>query len=311
MNMCGCNKSGPLCHFVWNKWTTIIWIILLQYTTGYTPTARLKNKHGLKANQPNFLATKQNYTVSTDHLAVLSCAVQQLGTKTVVWRKVSEPNPLTVGKVTFVADSRIQTHHVVHKDQWNLHIRNVGKSDAGAYECQISTKDRNLRKIFYLKVVDNKVDDRYVVDHSGIMITGNFHVEIGDTLHMTCNATESDIPLEDIAWFKDGTDLEGSDRVRIYKKLSLKGKTIKSDIYIDRVDMSDTGYYLCRTTDHLTTHKHVQVLNTAVNKDKRGTAIDTLVSQEQKNKGNNSSATLPGKVLIFIAFLFDFLRNAL
>ena len=93
------------------------------------------------------------------------------------------------------------------------------------------------------------------------MITGNIHVEIGDTLHMTCNATESDIPLEDIAWFKDGTDLEGSDRVRIYKRLSLKGKTIKSDIYIDRVDMSDTGYYLCRTTDHLTTHKHVQVLN--------------------------------------------------
>ena len=59
--------------------TNIKTIILI----GYTPTARLKNKHGLKANQPNFLATKQNYTVSTDHLAVLSCAVQQLGTKTV------------------------------------------------------------------------------------------------------------------------------------------------------------------------------------------------------------------------------------
>ena len=59
--------------------------------------------------------------------------------------------------MTFVADSRIQTHHVVHKDQWNLHIRNVGKSDAGAYECQISTKDRKLRKIFYLEVVGRSI----------------------------------------------------------------------------------------------------------------------------------------------------------
>lgn len=308
--MYGRSKYRSWYCFVRNAWNFMIWILILGFTSGYKPQNRIKDRDLSDGNQPIFLPTQQNYTVYRGHLAVLSCGVESLGTKTVVWKKETDSNPLTIGKLTYVTDSRIQTHHVVLKDQWNLHIRNVDVPDAGFYECQVSTKERNLRRIFHLTVID-KEDDDITSNPSGIMISGNLHVEIGDTLHMTCNATDPSIPLDDVSWFKDGNALRGSDRVRIFKQINLRG-SIQSDIFIDKVQMSDTGYYLCRTTDDLTTHKHVQVLNTAVNKDKRGTAIDSLKDDERRyNSRNMASAKISGKLVIFIAFLIDFLSNAL
>ena len=46
----------------------------------------------------------------------------------------------------------MQAHHVIHKGQWNLHIRNVSINDSGAYECQVSTKTRDIRRAFFLTV---------------------------------------------------------------------------------------------------------------------------------------------------------------
>lgn len=77
---------------------------------------------------------------------------------------------------------------------------------------------------------------------------------------MICNATDATTPLEDIAWFKDGDHLEKNTRATIYKTVSPKGKSIKSDLYIDKVEMADSGYYLCRA-GALTSHEHAQVLN--------------------------------------------------
>ncbi|XP_021346024.1 uncharacterized protein LOC110445637 isoform X2 [Mizuhopecten yessoensis] len=109
---------------------------------------------GYATRTPEILATKKNYTVKRGSLAILHCTVQNLGTKTVVWRRASEENPLTVGEYTYVSDARFSTQHKVRLDQWNLHIRNVSLEDEGPYECQVSTKDRSIRRQFMLDVQD-------------------------------------------------------------------------------------------------------------------------------------------------------------
>ncbi|OQR67032.1 kin of IRRE protein 3-like [Tropilaelaps mercedesae] len=45
---------------------------------------------------------------------------------------------LTVGMDTFTADDRFQTMHVDSHD-WALQIKYVQMSDAGVYECQVSS----------------------------------------------------------------------------------------------------------------------------------------------------------------------------
>lgn len=70
----------------------------------------------------------------------------------VTWRRANPSVILTVGLYTYFGDSRFQTQNVLHKDQWNLHIRNVSLDDQGRYECQVSTKARDIRRSFYLNV---------------------------------------------------------------------------------------------------------------------------------------------------------------
>lgn len=70
----------------------------------------------------------------------------------VTWRRANPSLILTVGLFTYFGDARFQTHNVLHKDQWNLHIRNVSLQDQGRYECQVSTKGRDIRRSYQLHV---------------------------------------------------------------------------------------------------------------------------------------------------------------
>ncbi|KAJ8304479.1 hypothetical protein KUTeg_018062 [Tegillarca granosa] len=112
-----------------------------QMTNG-SRSNKKRNGRGYAAKMPTIITRETNYTYSTGKLAV-------------IWRRADYPNPLTIGKFTYVGDSRIQVHHVVHKDQWNLHIRNASKKDEGVYECQVSTSDRSIRKNFLLTINDD------------------------------------------------------------------------------------------------------------------------------------------------------------
>ena len=68
------------------------------------------------------------------------------------WRRAEEKTPLTIGTMTFVDDPRFEVAHIDESDDWNLMISNVTTKDTGAYECQISATDRELRKEVYLHV---------------------------------------------------------------------------------------------------------------------------------------------------------------
>ena len=56
----------------------------------------------------------------------------------VLWIRRKDGHVLTVGMDTFTADDRFQTMHVDNHD-WALQIKYVQTSDAGVYECQVSS----------------------------------------------------------------------------------------------------------------------------------------------------------------------------
>ena len=54
--------------------------------------------------------------------------------------------------MTFIDDERYEVAHIDDSEDWNLMISNVTTAETGTYECQISAKDRELRKEVYLHV---------------------------------------------------------------------------------------------------------------------------------------------------------------
>ena len=54
--------------------------------------------------------------------------------------------------MTYIDDERFEVAHIDESDDWNLMISNITTADTGAYECQISATDKELRKEVYLNV---------------------------------------------------------------------------------------------------------------------------------------------------------------
>ena len=69
----------------------------------------------------------------------------------VVWRRASEPNPISVGELLFSSDKRYNVSFSRERREFNLLIRNVQPTDAGVYECQVSSRDKIIRHVL-LKV---------------------------------------------------------------------------------------------------------------------------------------------------------------
>ncbi|KAK7477836.1 hypothetical protein BaRGS_00030914 [Batillaria attramentaria] len=246
---------------------------------------------------PSFLSTPTNVSFLSGEEAVLQCAIENRGTRTeilesafsvaslvacnmfcvcntfraVVWKRASEPTPLTIGDETFVGDRRMYVNHRKHSLEWNLHIRHATPEDSGVYECHVITKSRDVWQMILLHVEDVQYVPTYKPE---IQISGNQFVEKGNTLSLTCNATGFDYPPDELDWFKDGLKLIPGPRLKLTKDVSgsvyLSEKTIVSTLTISRAVMGDAGTYVCRASDMQVTSAKVNVLNTDTVNEKRG-----------------------------------------
>ncbi|VDI27369.1 Hypothetical predicted protein [Mytilus galloprovincialis] len=77
--------------------------------------------------------------VTEGDTATLVCSVTWPGRLIVIWTRVSDGNPLTIGTLVYTYDERISIQHS-RKNDWNLLIRNVKLYDAGKYVCQVNGK---------------------------------------------------------------------------------------------------------------------------------------------------------------------------
>ncbi|XP_067667283.1 zwei Ig domain protein zig-8-like [Haliotis asinina] len=230
---------------------------------------------------PKFLKTDTNVTFNKGEEAKLQCAIENIGTRTVVWRRSSDPNPLTIGTTTYFRDKRLYVYHEKLSLEWNLHIRNVSLEDAGVYECQISSKTRSIRHNVLLRVEDAPFRPTFKPD---IKISGPSYVEKGNELRLVCNATGDGYPPDGIDWFKDGHKITQDDRLHIQIVMSIVERTIISALYIKRATMTDAGTYVCRTSDLQITSTKVVILDTRTNNEKRD-------MNDDKPKGSGSATT--------------------
>ncbi|KAL8580650.1 hypothetical protein ACOMHN_043466 [Nucella lapillus] len=76
-------------------------------------------------------------------------------TNTIIWRRASDPNPLTIGELVYVEDDRYSVQRVPQRQEWNLMIQDARRTDGGVYECQISSR---LKLIHHLMLRVNSVE---------------------------------------------------------------------------------------------------------------------------------------------------------
>ncbi|XP_021346020.1 obscurin-like protein 1 isoform X1 [Mizuhopecten yessoensis] len=223
---------------------------------------------------PKFNPTPTNVTFMRGDLAILSCSVENLGTKYVIWRRTADPNPLSIGNTVFVADDRYHVNYIDYRVQWDLYIKNVSRKDAGLYECQVSSRERNIRRVVFLTVIEPPATSPKPTSKPKILITGSEFVEIGNKIYLMCNATTDDFPNDDLDWFKDGHEIiqnKNDQHITITKFVSLIDKLIYSVLTVNNVKMEDAGKYVCRTSDLHITSTLVNVLSEP---DKHGELID-------------------------------------
>ncbi|PVD19838.1 hypothetical protein C0Q70_20331 [Pomacea canaliculata] len=198
---------------------------------------------------PVFLPRPNNVTFHRGDTALLPCAIENVGTKTIIWRRASDPNPLTIGQLVYVNDDRYSIHSVPQRKEWNLLIRNVQQADGGVYECQISSRYKLIHHIL-LRV-------------NTIFMSGTKFVEKGDSIHLICNASGQNYPPEDLDWFKDGVKItaDGIRQITVDKFRVQSTKTLVSVLDKKYSDMGDAGTYVCRSSNMGVTSMKVHVLN--------------------------------------------------
>ncbi|KAK6188503.1 hypothetical protein SNE40_004666 [Patella caerulea] len=251
-----------------------ILLVLVIQTDGFGP------KHD-RIPTPKILPGETNITVREGGTAVLPCSVQYLGTKQVVWRRVEEDEYLTVGKTTWKADEALRINHEYKDNEvtsWDLRIVKVRPDHAGVYECQITSTTEYLRHVV-LNVVGPPIQEADVIFSAAVKVTGKDYVELGHRIHLRCNATGGPHMPEDIDWFKDGDKIDSDkyQHIIMTKYHSIKHRALISELYIDRSSMSDTGTYICRSSDDVISSKSVTVLLAESPNVKRGTgSLHTL-----------------------------------
>ncbi|XP_070210026.1 hemicentin-1-like [Littorina saxatilis] len=290
----------------------------------------------LRYTLPTFLNTSVNITSYRGTDVDLPCAIRNLGPKVVVWKKINQVNPITIGQFLFDPDSSYEVVRpkTPESPEWNLRITDVQMRHAGVYECQISTKEDLIRNVT-LTVVDAKPKNypvpprhdgrRRHPDETGmysvyscsrpclkrIKLDGNEFVEKGMAIMLNCTATAIDYRPKGVDWFKDGSKIKSDAHVLITE--SSDNNVLYSTLEIFRSNMSDAGTYVCRSSKYHVASLKVIVLNSESETIKKqrdkppyeGSTKHPPVGPPQGALGNSASKMSPASssVLLLHALL--------
>ncbi|XP_005103953.1 uncharacterized protein LOC101859116 isoform X1 [Aplysia californica] len=180
---------------------------------------------------------------------------------------------------------------------WDLVIRHLKPKDAGVYECQITSK-AGLVRFVTLNVVGppiTKPDASQLhrerpkgpapnltvsvcgaADMHGclISITGKRYVNLGERIHLVCNASGGVRIPDEIDWFKAGDKIDSVKyrNIVIEKYQSMAHRSFISELIIDHSSLHDTGDYICRSSRNDIANLKVTVLHAGRDNYRRGTA---------------------------------------
>ncbi|XP_053611985.1 hemicentin-1-like [Plodia interpunctella] len=210
-------------------------------------------------------------TVQLGDDAYLNCRISLLLDKTVSWvrrrGRDEMPELLTVGAVTYAADSRV-TVAKRYPGNWRLLIREVKPADEGVYECQISTHPPRVSRTF-LHVNTPQV---YVVDEAGGPLAEKFY-EAESTLALVCRARHVETPAV-LTWLHEGRALNAdTTRGGISVKTEQVAGGADSLLRLARVNSSDAGNYTCAVRGARSHTVSVHVLNESLAELHAGSSI--------------------------------------
>ncbi|XP_061192004.1 MAM domain-containing glycosylphosphatidylinositol anchor protein 1-like [Saccostrea echinata] len=235
------------------------WILILVLCLGVSGRNRYK-----KYIEPNFVKEPNNITIHRGQTAVLKCTVENLGPKTVVWRKKSDSYVLSIGDRMYadIEEMSVDVFKFPKYDriQTDLIIKHTQPSHSGLYECQISSK-KGYNFIVQLNVLDTQP-----AYEPALTINGTVYVSKFSKISLTCNATGAVRAPEDIDWFHKGQKIRQNDphwrhRTLIYKYQEVPGRSLVSNLTVERAREEDAGTYICRSSDKDTKSINVHVLN--------------------------------------------------
>ncbi|XP_069192175.1 zwei Ig domain protein zig-8 isoform X2 [Procambarus clarkii] len=192
------------------------------------------SKHSRAANPRRVTPEQQNNTVvlaQVGRTATIKCYTHYLGDEMVTWMKRDEDQLLTAGGQVYSSEDRYAVTHVRHQRLWELSVRDVRQSDAGLYECQLTTHPP-ASLFFTLKVVEARA-----------VIGGGpeVHVHTGGRLRLHCTVELATEPPDYIFWFHNNTMINYSPR----RPLRVVKHHLASSLVISNVTWEDAGSYTC------------------------------------------------------------------
>ncbi|XP_068624215.1 uncharacterized protein [Battus philenor] len=156
-------------------------------------SASAVNKLNTKTNKGGIFLTDNCTTVVAQigTTAILHCEVSDITENTVTWIRRKDYSLLSVGLVTYSADSRFFSGHGRHVKDWALHIKFATSGDAGYYECQVPTHPPT--SIFFKLIL--------VAAYAEIVGESEKIIHEGSMLKLVCVVKRSTEPPSYVFWY--------------------------------------------------------------------------------------------------------------
>ncbi|EFA07139.2 hypothetical protein TcasGA2_TC010130 [Tribolium castaneum] len=232
-------------------------------------------------NKSGVFAT-ENCTVVVAQIggtATLPCVVRKFNNGVVSWIRKRDYHLLTVGPTTYNTDDRFLVEHVRHLQNWGLLIKHVQLSDAGFYECQMSTHPPTSILI-ELKVTKALAEIQGAPD---------LYMRAGSLLRLVCTLRHSTEPPAYVFWYHEQKMINYDPGVTVKEGRS------SSVLLLQDADKSHNGNYTCSPSNAVPASINVHVLN--------ATAEEKPAAMQHANTSSSSSYSFARCSILLIALI--------
>jgi len=187
-------------------------------------------------SQPYFAEPETEITVQQGEPAFFNCHVYNLANQTVSWMRTSDGYPLFIGNEKYINDQRFELVSW-RRGHITLKLKFTNASDAGKFECQVSTSPK-ISQIYQL-----------IVAVPSVSVEGQQekHVMAGSPVELKCFIQNCLKQPTYVFWYVSGTRLVDSDtRVKVLTKMLNEGSKALSILTISSVKLADRGNYTCK-----------------------------------------------------------------
>jgi len=225
-----------------------------------------------------------NVTAVLGRAALLNCRVRGIGNKTVSWMRHRDTHLLTAGRYTYTNDQRFRAIHKVRSEDYLLQILPTKRSDAGQYECQISTTPVTSHQV-YLSIAE---------PYTEILGGEDIFLEEGFTMNLTCVVRDSPQPPQFIFWYHNQQPISYSSPRGGISQITVKGDTTTSFLLVQEASLTDSGSYACHASVGTVSQVMVHVI--------RSQKPEQLIPSDPEHI--NSAASVNSVIISFATLLF-------